>query len=261
MDWSDVVFNLALVAVVGYGIYVVVNMPVEPFQDTTKFQVMTWPDGSKTQTRYNLDGSGNIMEHGDYVYTYMKPDGKFQQDSHTITLSNPTEAMNSDFKRVVIDDVTTVYYNDEGHVITLEEYGSSPQDILKLPQSGGGFTGNGGNSESNVIEPEPDYNYDENGTTVEPQNPNYPPAPYPEPPPPFPTPPPQPIRYCSHCTSTSKKFLGFDVYVPCDANNPTYRVQICDDTYTTPVGASASDGTNDDRRGALQNNFYLPTSR
>jgi hypothetical protein len=130
MDFGDV----ALVALIGGGIYWYMNLPEEAFTDTDKFPVTTNPDGTKSQTRTADDGSK--------VEISMKINQYFRKTSYP--------KPNADGKYSTADVVIT-FYDADGKSITAEEWTNgvvlSETGVTPL-QTAGGYVGNGGNSSS-----------------------------------------------------------------------------------------------------------------
>jgi hypothetical protein len=128
MDFGDI----ALVALIGGGIYYYVNLPEEAFTDTVKFPVTTNQDGTKSQTRTADDGSK--------VEVMMKNNQFFRK---TVTPA-PDKDGNVSAVNIVI-----TFYNAEGKSITAEEWTNDvvlSETALTGLQTAGGYVGNGGNS-------------------------------------------------------------------------------------------------------------------
>lgn len=134
MDFGDI----ALVALIGGGIYWYVNKPVEAFEDVDKFPITTNQDGTKQQTRNKDDGSK--------VEVLMKTNGFFRITS--------TPKPGADGK-VSVSDISILFYNDEGALITAEQYTNDTVlagSALNGLQGGGGYVANGGNPPQNPID-------------------------------------------------------------------------------------------------------------
>jgi hypothetical protein len=128
MDFGDI----ALVALIGGGIYYYVNMPEEAFTDTDKFPVITNQDGTKSQTRTKDDGSK--------VEVMMKTNQFFRKTA--------TPKPGADGK-VAVSDIVITFYDADGKSITAEKWTNDvvlANSALVGLQTAGGYVGNGGNS-------------------------------------------------------------------------------------------------------------------
>jgi hypothetical protein len=136
MDFSDI----ALVALVGGGIYFYVNLPVEAFTDTDKYPVITNPDGTKDQTRFKDGSTGGIALFKERTMVHMLVNGKFMVSEYP--KPKEVDAGGGDVaKGAITSGVKITYYDADGKPISMEKF---TEDILSSnpltpPQSGGGF--------------------------------------------------------------------------------------------------------------------------
>jgi hypothetical protein len=132
MDFSDI----ALVALLGGGIYFYVNLPVEPFTDTDKYPVITNADGTKDQVRFKDGTTGGIALFKERTVVHMLVNGKFMVTEYP----KPKEVKAGE-KTEVSGGAVITYYDADGKPISMDKF---TEDILSNnqltpPQSGGGF--------------------------------------------------------------------------------------------------------------------------